>query len=658
MAARAKILIVDDREEDRYLLEILLKGSGYQVVSAFNGLEALEKLRENGFDLIISDVLMPKMDGFQLCRECKADETLKNIPFIFYSATYTDIKDQEFALDLGAEKYIIKPLEPDMLLKIIDQVIEDHKEKKFVTPKEPAVEEEVFLKQYSERLINRLEQKVLQLEKEVTKRRKTEEELKESQGKYRDLVELLPQALFEIDLMGNITFANRFAFDYFGYTQDDVDLGLNILRILVPEDHDRVKNNIKRVINGEKLGGIEYTTLTKDGRSTPVIIYADAICHEDKLVGLRGIAVDITERKQAEEAIRRSEMELNAVIDGSPIPQFVIDKDHYVTHWNKALEKYSGVKAEDVIGTNKHCRAFYTEERPCLADLLVIEAIEKIPEWYRGKFNESKFVEEVYEAIDFFPKMGNKGKWLYFTAATINDDEGNIIGAVETLEDITERKIAEDQIKSSLEEKELLIQEIHHRVKNNMQVISSLITLQSAHVLDERDRDLFYASRDRVKTMAKVHEKLYLSKNMAEINFSEYLQSLVSELFISYNVHPRVKWKMDLEDVYLGVDSAVPCGLIMNELVTNSIKHAFPDDMEGEITIKIRSHDETVVMFVIDNGVGVPEDLDFKNTKTLGLQLVNSLVQQLDGTIELDRDHGTQFKFSLKNPHIKKGYKP
>lgn len=648
MTARAKILIVDDREEDLYLLEILLKGSGYDVVSATNGLEALDKLKKDAFDLIISDVLMPKMDGFQLCRECKTDETLKDIPFIFYSATYTDTKDQEFALSLGADRYIIKPAEPDVFLRIISEVIEQREEK--VKVAEELTKTDVFLKQYSERLINKLEKRTLDLEREVVERRKTEAELKESQEKYRDLVELLPQSVFETDLKGNITFANQFAFDFFGYTPDDVELGLNIIRIIVPEDHHRMKKNIQSVISGKRTGDIEYTALKKDGTQVLVLIYADAICCEDKPVGLRGIVVDITERKKAEEALRKSERELNAIIDGSPIPQFVIDKHHHVTHWNKALEKYSKIKAEEIIGTNNHWWAFYAKERPCLADLLVMGAIKEIPEWYEGKYNESKFGEGIYEATDFFPKIGDNGKWLYFTATTIKDDEDNVIGAVESLEDVTDRLMAEKELKSSLEEKNLLLQEIHHRVKNNMQVISSLINLQSAQAHDERDRDLFFASRDRVRSMAKIHEKLYASENLAEINFSEYMQSLVSELFIAYEVLPRIKWKMDVEDVLLGVDTAVPSGLIMNELITNSIKHAFPGDMGGEITITLHSSDETILMGVSDNGVGLASEIDFKDTQTLGFRLVNSLVQQLEGTIDLERNHGTAFSIEFKNP--------
>jgi putative nucleotidyltransferase with HDIG domain len=160
-----KILVVDDMEEGLYMVETILKGSGYEVITAKDGLEALNKLKEESIDIIISDILMPKMDGFQLCRECKKDESLKKIPFIFYTATYTDKKDEEFALSLGAEKFIRKPTELKVFLNILKEVIKKHKKGVLVTPQKPIKEEEIYLTEYSKRLIQKLEKKVLDLEK-------------------------------------------------------------------------------------------------------------------------------------------------------------------------------------------------------------------------------------------------------------------------------------------------------------------------------------------------------------------------------------------------------------------------------------------------------------------------------------------------------------
>jgi CheY-like chemotaxis protein len=161
-----KILIVDDLKENLYLLETLLKGSGYEVVTAKDGVEALDKLKEKPINMIISDILMPKMDGFQLCRECKKDDSIKRIPFIFYTATYIDIKDEELALSLGAEKFILKPQEPETFLKILKEVIKEHKKGALIAPKESIKEEEeIYFEKYNKRLIQKLEKKMLDLEK-------------------------------------------------------------------------------------------------------------------------------------------------------------------------------------------------------------------------------------------------------------------------------------------------------------------------------------------------------------------------------------------------------------------------------------------------------------------------------------------------------------
>ncbi len=220
--------------------------------------------------------------------------------------------------------------------------------------------------------------------------------------------------------------------------------------------------------------------------------------------------------------------------------------------------------------------------------------------------------------------------------------------------DITERKQAEDKIKASLEEKSLLLQEIHHRVKNNMQIISSLLSLQSNYVQDSEVHDILKESQNRVRSMAMIHEKLYQSKDFSKVDFGEYVQSLNSSLFHSYVIdHEHIKIKTDVKNVFLGINTAIPCGLLINELVTNSIKHAFPDGMEGEINVKFASIDGKIILTVSDNGVGFLEDMDFQNTKTLGMQLINTLVGQIDGTMEISGFNGAKFKITFQEKEYK-----
>jgi two-component sensor histidine kinase len=215
--------------------------------------------------------------------------------------------------------------------------------------------------------------------------------------------------------------------------------------------------------------------------------------------------------------------------------------------------------------------------------------------------------------------------------------------------EIAERKRVEEQIKASLGEKEVLLKEIHHRVKNNLQVVSSMLQLQSKNVKDRETVEMFQESRNRVRSMALVHERLYQSRDLARVDFARYIRSLANYLCRSYGVNTNViQLRTNLHDVFLGVDTAIPCGLILNELVSNCLKHAFPDGREGEIRIELRSDgNDKFTLMVSDNGVGLLEDLDFRNTESLGLQLVNTLVNQLEGTIELDRRGGTAFKITF-----------
>ncbi|MDA2920058.1 PAS domain S-box protein [Desulfobacterota bacterium AH_259_B03_O07] len=211
--------------------------------------------------------------------------------------------------------------------------------------------------------------------------------------------------------------------------------------------------------------------------------------------------------------------------------------------------------------------------------------------------------------------------------------------------DITFRKQAEEQIKASLKEKEVLLMEIQHRVKNNLQVISSLIDLQATHIKNKQALRLFDETHNRIKSMALIQEQLYQTKNLAEIDFSEYLNTLCASLFQSFGVKAgSISLKINAGKVLLGVNTALTCGLIINEIVSNSLKHAFPDHREGEIRIDLNKNKNLYELIISDNGVGLPKDLDFRKINSLGLKLVNALTKQLDGTIGLSKRRGTKFR--------------
>ncbi len=217
---------------------------------------------------------------------------------------------------------------------------------------------------------------------------------------------------------------------------------------------------------------------------------------------------------------------------------------------------------------------------------------------------------------------------------------------------------SEEQIKASLTEKEVLLKEIHHRVKNNLQIINSLLNLQSRGIKDQESRDIFEKCKNRIDSIALVHEKLYQSEDLANVNFGEYVNTLAVRLFDAYSSRlPDVELKVNVESIYLQVNQAIPCALVINELVMNSIKHGFPTGKGGEIAIEIKLLDaDKVSLSVADNGVGLPKDFKIDTPVTLGMQIINALIGQLHGTLEVDKSKGTKFiiDFPQKSDRDKK----
>jgi two-component system, sensor histidine kinase PdtaS len=209
------------------------------------------------------------------------------------------------------------------------------------------------------------------------------------------------------------------------------------------------------------------------------------------------------------------------------------------------------------------------------------------------------------------------------------------------------------QVNHLLKDKEMLMKEIHHRVKNNLMVISSLLSLQSKYIKDDDARGIFKESQNRAKSMALIHERLYRSSDLKSIDFADYLRSLTRELFDTYATERgRVRLEMDVDDVMVDVNNAVPLGLIINEMVTNSLKYAFPDDMEGIIRIEFHKESEEYHLMVSDTGVGIPDDFNVEKSDSLGMLLIHSLTSQIQGEMELKRHPGTTFSIKFRDPQF------
>jgi len=295
-----------------------------------------------------------------------------------------------------------------------------------------------------------------------------------------------------------------------------------------------------------------------------------------------------------------------------------------------------------------------------LCSLLGYKGIELIGHPVMSLFTESSTYQTLWaqgnvsNAEKTFQTKTGREIPVLISASVMRNEGGEVRGIVCAAKDISERKQAEEQIRNSLEEKEVLLKEIHHRVKNNLQVISSLLYLQSENVEDQDTLEALKDSRNRVKSMALIHEKLYRSKDLARIDFAEYIHNLTGFLTTSYSDKAKkVTIQANINGVSLDINTAIPCGLIINELVSNSLKYAFPDDRKGNITIDFHPDNGQesggqLNLVVDDNGVGLPQNINVHNTESLGLQLVNTLVQQLNGTVQLFRGEGTRFVIRFK----------
>jgi PAS domain S-box-containing protein len=364
-------------------------------------------------------------------------------------------------------------------------------------------------------------------------------------------------------------------------------------------------------------------------------------CVEDKELGklrIYGAAEDITKLKKAIEKLEQSEEKFRALIYNSADLIRILDENGLIIFDSPSSERILGYPEGSNIGQSP-------------LEFIHPDDLERV----------KHDLEEVYEnknpgiPTEFRIRKAN-GEYLPVESLSQNMiDVPSINGIVVTTHPIKERKEMEDKIRSSLEEKEVLLKEIHHRVKNNMQIISSLLNLQANYVEgNDLALDVLMESQNRVKSMAMIHEKLYQSNELTHIGFEDYIQRLVSDLFYSYNIHKgQIKPIIEVEDIQLNIETAVPCGLIISELVSNSLKHAFPEGKKGKIKVSLKESGDKYELIICDDGVGVLEELDFKNTKTLGLQLVNNLVNQIGGVITLDRDNETFFKIIFKELEYK-----
>jgi PAS domain S-box-containing protein len=327
------------------------------------------------------------------------------------------------------------------------------------------------------------------------------------------------------------------------------------------------------------------------------------------------------ERLDATELLRKSERLNRSLIEHLPHRVFIKDLNSVYVACNANYARDQGLTPEQIIGKDDF--AFHPTEQAVAYradDRAVIES------------DRMKELEEPYF-------VGNQKRWIHTMKVPFRDESGKIIGILGVFEDITIQKRMETVLWESLQEKESLLKEIHHRVKNNLQIISSLLRLQAGKIENPVAKAALNATQDRVRSMALIHEQLYRSENLAAVDMASYLKHLCQQLFRTLAATPEtIHLRLELESVNLGVDQAIPCGLLVNELVTNAFKHAFPEDRGGEVRVELQPHEDGQrwCLRVADDGVGLPPDFDVQNMTSLGLKLIADLASQLGGTLAIN----------------------
>ncbi len=383
---------------------------------------------------------------------------------------------------------------------------------------------------------------------------------------------------------------------------------------------------------------------------------------------------EIVKRKTSEERIRDNNMELKAAMEEleatndsllSSRKELEISEKKYriladnvtdniwvlnyetlkISYMSPSIEKLSGFSVDDMTGQS-------------LDKIFSMESYNQIINTLKGQVAKNKKNVPIKPVTLELQMVHRKGHyvWVEITASFLRDRKRNINGILGISRDISRRKEAEEQIKFSLREKETLLKEIHHRVKNNMQVISSLLNLQSNYIDNIKHREIFIDCERKVHSMALIHEKLYQSEKLSDINIKELISSLSHELMSAFSISTAaIGIRLDILGVFLGIDIAIPLALLINELITNSLKYAFPDERKGGISISFKKKNRAYILSYSDDGIGMEKNIDYKRPKSMGLELIKLLTEQLDGTYRLERKNGTSYIFKF---HDEKGQKP
>ena len=727
MKDKPVILVVDDRPENIDLLEAYLVPQGYETVKAENGEEALGKLLDNQIDLMLLDVMMPGMDGFEVIRRVRQNEPHRLLPIILITILRGKT-DRVKGIKAGCDDFISAPVDKMELLARVRSLL---KVKAYNDLKDKYREE---LESEVTRRTNELKHVLEKLQQEITERKRAEEALRVKEERYRELFDNISSGVAVFEVRDN---GEDFIFVDFNKAGERLDdnrredlIGKSIYKARPAIKEYGLTEVFKRVW---KTGTAEYfpPKLYQDARLNK---WYENFVYQLPTGEIVALYNDITERIQMEERLRVSLVKYKTLFDSFPLGITIADQTGKILEINRMAEKLLGLSQEKQLkrkideedwqiirtdGTPMPAEEYASVralKEDCLveniemgivraADDIIWISVSAIPLPLETReivityidITERKQAETKIKNLAKFPeensnpvcriskdgvllyanlagrkmifddqnRMGGKipEKWIGMIKSTYNSGKKKqveiefngkryLFNLVPVIEygyinlyaiDITERKLAELQIQKTLKEKEILLRELYHRTKNNMQVISAMLRIKARSENDQKLTEVFKEIEMKIMTMSLVHQKLYESKDLSHLNLKSYISSLISLIKQSYgSLMHQISIQTSMEEIPILIDMAVPLGLIINELITNAVKHAFPEHRPGEIRIVLNSTPQNnIVLEISDNGIGLPKDFDFEKDKQLGLQTVFDLVEgQMDGKITFTSQKG------------------
>jgi PAS domain S-box-containing protein len=483
--------------------------------------------------------------------------------------------------------------------------------------------------------------------RDISERRKATEQ-------FRLAIEAAPTGMLMMDREGKIVLVNAQVEKLFGYQRDEL-LGREI-EMLVPERFRARHPNFRVSFLGDPKAramgmGRELYGLRKDGTEVPVEIGLNPLQTSEGDFVLSSV-VDITERKRSVEQFRLA-------IEAAPTGMLMMDRGGRIVLVNAQVERLFGYQRDELLGREiemlvpERFRAHHPEFRKVFFGEPKARAMGGGRELYGLRKDGS----EVPVEIGLNPLQTSEGEFVLSSVVDITErkradrEREDLLGQLRTLNSELEQRVRDrtSELSATLREREVLLQEVHHRVKNNLQVISSLINMQVRQLNDASSRDALIECQTRVQAIALIHEKLYQSKDYSRVPFSDYARSLASNVFNAAGISPAaIRLDLDMEDLSLAVDKAIPCGLIVNELITNAVKHAFPGSRQGTVRVRLKKiASQAILLSVADDGIGLPPSFDMEKSDSLGMQLVTTLVEQLEGRLEVVGSVGTMFSVTF-----------